>query len=294
MPRMSSRDPWRALLAASRGDESTAVAQGLGLDSDQGWGWSAPWSDASSEPAVEAALDLWSLYLPFLPTPDSTRSCIVGHLGQSLDGFIATRSGDACFVTGPENIRHLHRMRALADAVVVGAGTVALDDPKLTTRLVPGPSPVRVVLDPDARVPSDRQLFTDSCAPTLVCRCPGRAGAGDYGDAELVEVPEASGSAAGVDLSAVTDALRARGLYRLFVEGGGVTVSRFLQQGLLDRLQITVAPLIIGEGRRGVTLPASDRLADALRPAHRVYRMGEDVLFDCDLRVDRSSDAGLG
>jgi riboflavin biosynthesis pyrimidine reductase len=83
---------------------------------------------------------------------------------------------------------------------------------------------------------------------------------------------------------ALADALRARGLRRLFVEGGGVTVSRFLQQGLLDRLQITVAPLIIGDGRRGVTLPATKRLVEALRPVHRIFRMGGDVLFDFDLQ----------
>jgi riboflavin biosynthesis pyrimidine reductase len=278
---------------------------------------------------------LWPLYLPFLPgAEDQDGSCIIGHLGQSLDGYIATANGDSCFVTGPENITHLHRMRALADAVLVGAGTVAADDPRLTTRLVPGPNPVRVVLDPDARLPVNRQLFTDALAPTLLCQC-RRAARGlddddravmasghpqamnrarflfndqgysndpgqqddpgqrvDPGHLELLELPEASGSegldGGGLDLVAVVDALRERGLKRLFVEGGGVTVSRFLRQGLLDRLQIAVAPLIIGAGRRGLTLPASERLADALRPQARCYRMGADVLFDCDLRANRA------
>ncbi|NEX18177.1 MAG: 5-amino-6-(5-phosphoribosylamino)uracil reductase [Halochromatium sp.] len=274
------QDPWRALLAAASGDQVAARALGLSCGSDQRWRW--------SEPASSAEEDLWSVYLPFLPCAGSQgRSCIIGHLGQSLDGFIATQTGDSRFVTGPDNIIHLHRMRALADAVLVGAGTVAIDDPRLTTRLVPGPSPVRVVLDPEARVPTDRQLFTDGCAPTLLCRRPGSAQRFDDADVELVEVPAARGSAVGLDLAAVTAALRARGLSRLFVEGGGVTVSQFLQQGLLDRLQITVAPLIIGAGRRGLTLPATERLADALRPAHQRYPMGEDVLFDCDLRANR-------
>ncbi|MEA3641405.1 MAG: RibD family protein [Lamprobacter sp.] len=235
-------------------------------------------------PESVAHPELWSLYLPFLPLDgDDQRSCIIGHLGQSLDGFIATQTGDACFVTGPENITHLHRMRALADAVVVGAGTVAVDDPRLTTRLVAGPNPVRVVLDPGARLPSDRQVFTDGCAPTLLCHCSTSAPQAEDAHAHLewISLPEASLPSGGLDLAAVVDVLRARGLRRLFIEGGGVTVSRFLQQGLLDRLQITVAPLIIGEGRRGLTLPAPERLANALRPAHRLYPMGDDLLFDC-------------
>ena len=85
----------------------------------------------------------------------AARPITIGHLGQSLDGFIATHSGDAISVTGPENILHLHRLRALCDAVVVGAGTVAADNPRLTTRLVAGSNPVRVILDPACRLPAD-------------------------------------------------------------------------------------------------------------------------------------------
>jgi riboflavin biosynthesis pyrimidine reductase len=77
--------------------------------------------------------------------------------------------------------------------------------------------------------------------------------------------------------------LVAQGLRVLFVEGGGVTVSRFLAQGLLDRLHVALAPVLIGEGRRGVHLPASGRMADCLRPAGRVVRLGEDMLWDFDL-----------
>jgi riboflavin biosynthesis pyrimidine reductase len=80
-----------------------------------------------------------------------------------------------------------------------------------------------------------------------------------------------------------------RGLKSVLVEGGGATVSTFLEAGLLDRLHLAIAPLITGDGRPGLTLAARDRIAECLRPAHRVFAMGGDVLFDCDLRAPAST-----
>jgi riboflavin biosynthesis pyrimidine reductase len=94
----------------------------------------------------------------------------------------------------------------------------------------------------------------------------------------------------GFDLDALLEGLRSRGLRRILVEGGGVTVSRFLQKGLLDRLHLTVAPLLIGSGRPSITLDSIASLDDALRPACRRFTLGEDVLFDLDLR--RVSESG--
>lgn len=228
---------------------------------------------------------LLELYLPLLPGyPEAPLT--LGHLGQSLDGYIATDRGESCFVTGPENILHLHRLRALCDAVLVGAETVATDDPRLTTRLVPGDSPVRVVLDPRRRLPADRRVLEDGAAPTLLVCAEGLAGPGHLGQAELLAVPATAGR---LRLDALVEALHRRGLRRLFVEGGGLTVSAFLAAGLLDRLQVAVAPLLIGEGRRGLSLPAGVPLGDCLRPDCRVFRMGADILFDCDLRGPRGA-----
>lgn len=228
----------------------------------------------------------------------------VAHLGQSLDGFIATYSGDSRYVNGRGDLLHLHRMRALCDAIVVGAGTVAADDPQLTTRLVPGPNPVRVVIDPERRLGAHYRVFTDGAAPTLLaCRAAVAAGREAdaqslrprHGDAEVLAVGTRDGA---FDLRGLLSALRARGHARVFVEGGGRTVSAFLAAGLLDRLQIAVAPLIIGDGRPAIRLPPPARLGECRRPHHRVYRMGDDVLFDCDLAAgardvaaDRPDDA---
>jgi diaminohydroxyphosphoribosylaminopyrimidine deaminase/5-amino-6-(5-phosphoribosylamino)uracil reductase len=223
---------------------------------------------------------LLDLYLPVCSaTP--THPVTVGHLGQSLDGFIATQSGDSRFVTGEQNIRHLHRMRALCDAIVVGAGTVVADDPQLTTRHVPGTSPLRVVLDPTRRLSSDYHVFRDGAAPTwYVCeRTRVDEGETTFGDASIVGLESGN---AGVDLAALLRRLPGRGCARVFIEGGGVTVSAFLEAGLLDRLQMAIAPFLIGDGRPAIRLPGPAVLSDCARPRYRVFRMGSDVLFDID------------
>ena len=234
------------------------------------------------------------LYLPICGAT-STAPMTIGHLGQSLDGFIATRAGDSQFVTGPENILHLHRMRALSDAVVVGAGTVAADDPLLTTRQVSGPNPLRVVFDPGHRLDTHFRIFDDAETPTLyACRDRHlRDGETRFGTADILPLACVGDTS---PVGELLSALRARGCARVFVEGGGVTVSAFLEAGLLDRLQMAVAPLIVGSGKPAIRLEPKDVLSDCQRPAYRVFRMGGDVLFDCDLSSGtrtQAPDAGI-
>jgi riboflavin-specific deaminase-like protein len=303
---------WAMLLAASRHARAASPAAGhftLGGDGElAAIGAETPaavlelrrdgvWIPARPLPGEMGAL--LDLYLPMCGRAPLT----VAHLGQSIDGYVATRSGDSSYVNGPENIRHLHRMRALADAVIVGAGTIAADNPRLTTRLVPGTNPVRVILDPRLRLSANCRVLTDGEAETLlVCsadvareRFGGSGFSRESRGAEIIGVPSGGVS---LDLRALLETLHARGLKRIFVEGGGTTVSRFLEAGLLDRLQIAVAPLVMGSGRPGLQLPPSERIAECLRPAHRIFVMGGDVLFDCDLRArapagDRAAGAPL-
>lgn len=243
-----------------------------------GLGW------CSALPAEDPRRDLLDLYLP-ISSASADRPIIVGHLGQSLDGFIATTSGDACYVTGPQNILHLHRLRALCDAVIVGARTVENDNPRLTTRLVSGDNPLRVVLDPKRRLADSHHVFSDGDATTV--RVTGRAaGAAPGGGPKELVVGFVEGR---LDLRDLVRQLRARGCARIFVEGGGVTVSAFLEAGLLDRLHIAVAPLLIGEGRPAIRMTPRRLLKDCLKVQPRIYRTGEDVLFDCDLRASAAA-----
>lgn len=245
------------------------------------------WTSVGDGHGVDAALI--DLYAPVCSATAAT-PITVGHLGQSLDGFIATHSGDSQFVTGEENMRHMHRLRALCDAVVVGAGTVAADDPRLTTRHVSGSNPLRVVIDPMARLSPEYHVFQDGEAPTLyvyVKRYVARTPAA--GQAEVLGVGDGPN---GPNLAELIAHLRARGCARIFVEGGGVTVSAFLAAGLLDRVQVAVAPMFIGGGRPAFRLPAADLLRECARPGYRVFRMGGDMLFDCDMRTSASADDG--
>jgi riboflavin-specific deaminase-like protein len=288
------RNAWQALLRLRESGLLRQIKPGLSLaylpNGEFEWvAQDAPgrWLDCASDgvwlPADALAAEaraMLELYLP-LCEPSLSDGYVVGHLGQSMDGFIANQHGDSYYVTGPENILHLHRMRALSDAVIVGAGTILHDDPALTTRHAEGPNPVRVILDPSRRLSHERQVFSDAQAQTwLVCDI-AKSEPRQHGCADVLGVPCING---GFDLDALLRNLRQRGVQSVFVEGGGVAVSQFLHAQLLDRLQLAVAPLIIGSGRAGISLPGRERLVDCLRPDCRVFRMGQDLLFDFDPR----------
>jgi diaminohydroxyphosphoribosylaminopyrimidine deaminase/5-amino-6-(5-phosphoribosylamino)uracil reductase len=232
----------------------------------------AKWSDSP----------LVALYAP-LCAGRRERALVVGHLAQSLDGRIATAAGMSRWLSGSEDLLHTHRMRALSDAVLVGVNTVAFDDPQLTVRSCAGAHPVRVVIDPHRRLDGSQRVFTDGAAPTLLLVAADRGVAGErLGHAEVVPV---ECGPRGLDPREICRLLARRGLHRLLVEGGGITVSRFLEAGALHRLQITVAPVILGSGRPAIVLPEISDLGSSLRPRTRRVIMGDDVMIECDFET---------
>jgi riboflavin-specific deaminase-like protein len=223
-----------------------------------------------------AAAAFWGLYAPI--ADGRADAMVLGQLGQSLDGRIATATGHSHYVNGPAAIDHLHRLRALVDAVVVGIGTVLADDPQLTVRRVSGPHPARVVIDPNGRLPATSRVLAEDGRPVFVIQ-----GAERHRPRRVtpITLPISDGRLAPLDIIA---ALAERGLRRILIEGGADTLSCFLAAGALDRLHLCVAPLVIGSGRIGIALPPIDRLECALRPAVTVHRLGDDMLFDCCFR----------
>jgi riboflavin-specific deaminase-like protein len=267
-----SNAAWRTLLALKntppeaggerqvRDGESVAI----GLTANGDWAL----HDATPTPEAAALMDR---FVPMMAAPG--HRYVIAQIAQSLDGRTATARGRGDRISGQADHQRLHQLRALVDAVVVGAGTALADSPRLTVRAVAGDQPARVVLDRSRRLPPDHPLLADPVSPALrVVEAPN---SGD--GAHTLAVP-------GMASAAILERLAERGLTRVLMEGGGSTVSRFLCAGCLDRLHLVIAPVLIGRGPAGLDLPPIDGMDQALRPSCRQHQLGDDVLFDLDLR----------
>ena len=215
----------------------------------------------------------------FFATAPDDRPFVVAQLGVSLDGRIATASGESRGINGDAALDHLHRIRASVDAVVVGAGTVEADDPQLNVRRVRGRNPARVVIDPSGRLGGGARWLARDGAKLLLVSAAGRAPHG----AELIRLPAENGL---ISPRAILEALFELGLRRVLIEGGARTISGFIDAGCVDRLHLLVAPVIIGSGKTGLDLAPIARLDQALRPKTDIHILaGGEVVFDCDLRA---------
>ena len=208
---------------------------------------------------------------------------VVGQVGQSLDGRVATATGHSKYINCPAGIEHLHRLRALVDIVVVGVGTALADNPQLTVRQVAGPQPARAVIDPRGRLGANAKLFADDGVRRLFITTDGSRATPPPG-VEVITLPAEDGNIAP---SAIVASLAAAGMRRILIEGGADTVSRFIAARCLDRLHVNVAPVILGAGGPGIDLPPLERADQAHRMPVRVHKIEDDVLFDCDLSDQR-------
>lgn len=205
---------------------------------------------------------------------------------QTLDGRIATRTGDSQWIGGPESLRLAHRLRSEHDAVLVGAGTVIADNPRLTTRLVEGRSPLRVIADSRLRIPFDANVVSDRAARTLIVTTEHASAARrrefQRAGAEIAIVrTDPDGR---VDLHALVDELGNRGIESLLVEGGAAIITGMLRERLADRLVVCIAPRILGRGIEAVGDLRIDRLGDALAlRSMSLARCGEDLVLEGEL-----------
>lgn len=210
---------------------------------------------------------------------------------QSLDGRIATRAGVSRWISGPETLELAHQLRNDHDAVLVGVGTVLADNPQLTCRLPGGNSPLRVVVDSEARTPVSAALVqTAREHPTLLFTSVrhARARAADLEGHGVVVTVVDEIEPGRLDLSEVLAVLSERGIESLLVEGGARIITSMIAHDLWDRLIAVMAPMIIGEGTNTVGDLAVVDLADAPRARTvRVRQAGDDIVWEMERRHDR-------
>ncbi len=212
---------------------------------------------------------------------------VVAQLGQSLDGRIATQSGESRWINGDAALNHLHALRAAVDAVVIGVGTAIADDPQLNVRRVglpPGQrQPARIVIDPRRRMPAGMRCLdpTDGAACYRISIEGLTDGTPLGSGADEILLPAIDGRLAPAD---IVDALAKRGFRKILIEGGAATVSSFIEAGMVDSLHLLVAPMLIGSGKPGLSMTPIAKLSSALRPPATVHVLDDgDVLFCCDL-----------
>jgi 3,4-dihydroxy 2-butanone 4-phosphate synthase/GTP cyclohydrolase II len=242
-----------------------------------------PESPGASDPDAGAPpIDASRLVGPVVAT--AGRPFVVLKFAQTVDGRIATSTGDARWISGEEERRVSHALRASCDAVLVGAGTVLQDDPQLTVRMVPGASPLRVILDSTLRTPLDAKVF-GADASTLVLTTDRSSAVRRRELAERdVAVRVLPSGEHGVDLHAALAELRADGIETLLVEGGGRVITSVLEAAVVDRIIVGVAPKILGRGTDAVGSLGVTRVTDGVRLENRaVHLVGDDVLLCWDV-----------
>jgi 5-amino-6-(5-phosphoribosylamino)uracil reductase/diaminohydroxyphosphoribosylaminopyrimidine deaminase/5-amino-6-(5-phosphoribosylamino)uracil reductase len=208
------------------------------------------------------------------------------HYAQTLDGRIATRSGQSQWLGCEESLKLAHSLRATHDAVVVGVGTVLSDDPRLTVRHVGGRSPRRVVVDSTLRIPLSCHVLTDSGARTTVATTERatreRVAMVTALAADVMVLPESDG---GVDLHGLLANLYTEGVRSVLIEGGGRLITSMLQRRLVDRFVVCIAPKVMGSGIDAVGDLAVEQLADTLTFRDASFTvLGTDVIFDGAVR----------
>jgi GTP cyclohydrolase II len=218
------------------------------------------------------------------PAAPAWRPYVVLKYAQTVDGRIATRRGDAKWISSEAERRISHGLRAACDAVLVGVGTAIVDDPQLTVRMVPGSSPLRVVLDSTLRLPSTARVLDKRAGTVVIATAASSEKRRAALRARAVGVHLVDAGPRGVDVASALRTLRALGVGSLLVEGGGRVITSFFAEKLVDRLVLGIAPTIMGAGIDAVGDLGVASVADSVRLTNRsVHKAGDDLLVAADV-----------
>src|SRR5712692_5425622 len=209
---------------------------------------------------------------------------------QSIDGRIATATGESHWITGPGARRFAHKLRREHDAVMVGIGTVLSDDPQLTLRLVKGRDPLRIIVDGGLRTPLTARVLADGAARhTLIVTSESadvrRATEIERLGSEVLRLPRSSNDDSGVNLNRLFEELGRRGIASVLVEGGKGIITSLLAERVADRLVAIIAPKILGQGTEAIGDLGITRLNEAITfSSVKTRKLGPDIVFDGRLK----------
>ncbi len=217
-----------------------------------------------------------TIYSPYCFAPyyakQKSRAFSVSHFAQSLDGCIATSTGDSKWIGSQENLVHAHRMRAICDSVLIGSGTLRIDKPKLTVRHVKGPPPLRIVIGKSVK--DIDSLRNAARSPILLI------GAKNKIIDDVVETVNIDGESQFIDGLSVLKFLYKKNIFSVYIEGGSITTSHFLMDDAIDIIQLHISPIILGKGLKTFDFPLIEKVSESIRfKSNQYFRIGDGFMF---------------
>ena len=197
----------------------------------------------------------------------------IGQIGQSLDGKIALLNGNSHYINDKNSISYLHSLRSICDAVVVGVNTIRKDDPLLTTRAIKGPNPQRIIIDPSLKLTNKYQVFKDGMPNIIFTHSKLNK---KFNNTQIYKLPERNFT------NLIYQNINRLGYKLVLVEGGSKTISKFLENRLLNIMQFIIAPTIIGSGINSINIEPITNLKNVIRTKNNIFKFGKEIIVSLE------------
>ena len=197
----------------------------------------------------------------------------IGQIGQSLDGKIALLNGNSHYINDKNSISYLHSLRSICDAVVVGVNTIRKDDPLLTTRAIKGPNPQRIIIDPSLKLTNKYKVFKDGMPNIIFTHSKLNK---KFNNTQIYQLPERNFT------NLIYQNINRLGYKLVLVEGGSKTISKFLENKLLNIMQFIIAPTIIGSGINSINIEPITNLKNVIRTKNNIFKFGKEIIVSLE------------
>ena len=208
-----------------------------------------------------------------LPILMMKKKFYIGQIGQSLDGKIALLNGNSHYINDKNSISYLHSLRSICDAVVVGVNTIKKDNPLLTTRAIKGSNPQRIIIDPSLKLTNKYQIFKDGLSNIIFTHSNIKK---NLNNTKILKLPERNFT------NLIYQHINSLGFKFVLVEGGSKTISKFLENKLLDIMQFIIAPTIIGSGINSINIKPITNLKNVIRTKNKIFKFGEEMIVSLE------------